>query len=61
MLEIVHDLAPSAQLYFATAFISAASFAANIRALRDAGCNVIVDDVTYFAEGPSRTGRSPRP
>jgi len=56
MLEIVHDLAPSASLYFATAFNGAASFAANIRALRDAGCNVIVDDVTYFAEGAFQDG-----
>ncbi len=52
MLEIVHDLAPGAQLYFATAFISPASFAQNIRDLRDAGCKVIVDDVTYFNESP---------
>ena len=56
MLEIVHDLAPSAQLYFATAFDSSASFAANIRALRDAGCTVIIDDVTYFSEGAFQDG-----
>jgi hypothetical protein len=50
MLEIVHDLAPGAQLLFATAFGSQASFADNIRALRAAGADVIVDDVAYFAE-----------
>jgi hypothetical protein len=50
MLEIVHDLAPGAQLLFATAFESQASFAANILALRAAGADVIVDDVAYFAE-----------
>jgi hypothetical protein len=50
MLEIVHDLAPGAQLLFATAFNSQASFAANIQALRAAGADVIVDDVAYFAE-----------
>ena len=50
MLEIVHDLAPGAQLGFATAFTSDASFADNIRALRAAGCDVIVDDVLYFNE-----------
>ena len=33
MLEIIHDLAPNAQLYFATAFTSIASFAQNIRDL----------------------------
>ena len=37
MLEILHDLAPSAELGFATAFTSDASFADNIRALRFAG------------------------
>ena len=50
MLEILTDLAPGADLLFATAFTSQASFAANIIALRDAGADVIVDDVGYFAE-----------
>jgi subtilisin-like proprotein convertase family protein len=53
MMEIVHDLAPGAQLFFATAFTSADSFAANIRALRfQSHCDVIIDDVIYFAESP---------
>jgi uncharacterized repeat protein (TIGR01451 family) len=56
MLEIVHDLAPGADLYFATAFSGVASFASNIRALRDAGCHVIIDDVTYFNEGAFQDG-----
>ncbi|MFN8502510.1 hypothetical protein [Kouleothrix sp.] len=47
MLEIVHDLAPGAQLYFATAFSGVASFANNIKALRAAGCDIIIDDVSY--------------
>ena len=51
MLEIVHDLAPGADLYFATALDSEAQFAANIAALQAAGCSIIVDDVFYFAEG----------
>ncbi|HET9620017.1 MAG TPA: S8 family serine peptidase [Kofleriaceae bacterium] len=53
MMEIVHDLAPGAQLFFATAFTSPESFADNIRALRfQAHCDVIIDDVIYFAESP---------
>jgi len=56
MLEIVHALAPGAQLFFATAFTSDASFADNIRALRAAGCDVIVDDVFYFNEPPYQDG-----
>nr|MBP8274299.1 S8 family serine peptidase [Acidobacteriota bacterium] len=58
MLEIIHDLAPGAQLYFATAFNGLTSFAANIRALRDAGCTIIVDDVFYFAETPFQDGQA---
>ena len=50
MLEIVHDLAPGAQLYFATGITGQAQFAANIEALCDAGANVIVDDIGYFLE-----------
>lgn len=56
MLEIVHSIAPGAQLFFATAFTSDASFADNIRALRAAGCDVIVDDVFYFNEPPYQDG-----
>src|SRR5262249_42456586 len=41
ILEIVHDLAPGADLYFATAFSGVASFAENIRALHAAGCRII--------------------
>jgi hypothetical protein len=52
MLEIIHDLAPAAELYFATAWLGIESFADNILALRNAGCDVIVDDVTYFNESP---------
>jgi Subtilase family len=52
MMEIVHDLAPGAKLFFATAFSGQASFADNIRTLRFTyGCHIIVDDVNYFAEG----------
>jgi hypothetical protein len=57
MIQAVHDLAPGAGLAFATAFISETSFADNIVALKDAGANVIADDVIYsdepfFQDGP---------
>ena len=47
LLEIVHDLAPGAELYFATGFGGQAQMAANIEALCEAGANVIVDDIGY--------------
>ena len=51
MMEIVHDLAPSANLFFATAFNSEGSFADNIRDLRfKYHCDIIVDDISYFDE-----------
>jgi hypothetical protein len=58
MLEIIHDLAPGAQLYFATAINGIASFAQNIRDLRAAGCDIIVDDVGYFVESPFQDGQT---
>ncbi|MEJ7737987.1 MAG: choice-of-anchor Q domain-containing protein [Chitinophagaceae bacterium] len=59
MLQIVHDLAPKAQLFFATAFISDASFADNILALRNApyNCDIIIDDIFYFNEPVFQDGR----
>src|SRR6266850_4860595 len=59
MLEIVHDLAPGAQLYFATALSTPGTFANNIRNLRAAGCEIIVDDVFYFVESPFQDGQAP--
>ncbi|SFQ36728.1 S8 family serine peptidase [Hymenobacter arizonensis] len=50
MAEIVHDVAPGAKIAFNTAFLGQASFANGIIRLADNGCNVIVDDVFYFAE-----------
>lgn len=56
MLEIIHDLAPGAQLYFATADGGTATFAQNILNLQSAGCNILVDDVGYFNESPFQDG-----
>ncbi|MBO0357882.1 S8 family serine peptidase [Hymenobacter sp. BT186] len=50
MAEIVHDVAPGAKIAFNTAFLGQASFANGIQRLADNGCNIIVDDVYYFAE-----------
>jgi hypothetical protein len=53
MLQIVHDLAPKAQLFFASAFISEAGFATNIERLRTVyNCDIICDDVSYSDEAP---------
>ncbi len=48
MAEIVHDVAPGAEIYFHTANNTSTNFAQGIIALANAGCKVIVDDVTYF-------------
>jgi hypothetical protein len=50
MMQLIHDVAPRSSLAFYTAFESAEDFAAGIVALANAGSNVIVDDVIYFAE-----------
>jgi Subtilase family len=56
MLQIIHDLAPHAELAFATAFESEETFAQNIERLArpasagGAGADVIVDDVAWFEE-----------
>ena len=54
MLQIVHDVAPKADLCFATANTGEVGFADNIRRLADkkgpCRADVVVDDVTYFSE-----------
>jgi hypothetical protein len=56
MLQVIHDLAPHAELAFATAYSTELEFAKNIERLAapvsagGGGANVIVDDVGYFAE-----------
>ncbi|HUI27772.1 MAG TPA: hypothetical protein VL403_16940, partial [Candidatus Kryptonia bacterium] len=50
MLEIVSDLAPGASLFFATTGDSDAAMATNVQALRNAGCDIIVDDVGFLDE-----------
>jgi hypothetical protein len=51
MLQIVHDVAPGAQLYFQTGFISEYNMAAGIiQAAAEPGVDIIVDDLTYLKE-----------
>lgn len=53
MMEIVHDMAPDANLVFASAFNGPEQFAQNIRDLRFVyHADIIVDDVIYFFESP---------
>ena len=56
MLEIVYDLAPGAQLFYASGFNGEAQFAQNILDLRSAGCDIIIDDIGYFDESPFQDG-----
>src|SRR5262249_27767050 len=58
MMEIIQHIAPAASLFFATADNSITSFAQNIRDLRTAGCDIIVDDVFYFVETPFQDGQT---
>lgn len=50
MAEIVHDVAPGAELAFNTAEGGQAAFAQGIINLSNKGCKVITDDEIYFAE-----------
>jgi len=50
MLQIIHDVAPEAELAFRTGFISASDFAKGIKELEQVGCDIIVDDITYVTE-----------
>ncbi|MGD1921743.1 MAG: peptidase S8, partial [Pleurocapsa sp.] len=53
MAQLIHDLAPGADLAFSSVFISEADFAQQIRDLADptkGDADVLVDDIIYFAE-----------
>jgi hypothetical protein len=50
MAQIVHDLAPGADIDFASAFNGELAFAKNIGDLYNEGARVIADDVAYFNE-----------
>jgi cytoskeletal protein CcmA (bactofilin family) len=58
MLQIVHDVAPGAELYFRTGFITAGDFAKGIRDLKtNQNADIIVDDITYITEPFYTDGR----
>ncbi len=50
MAQLVHSIAPGAQIYFYTCGNTDQSMAQAITALQQAGCQIIVDDVNYFDE-----------
>ncbi len=50
MAEEVHQVAPGAQLYFAAVGDTVTSFAVAIASLQAAGCQVIVDDISFVQE-----------
>ena len=56
MLQIVHDVAPGADLAFRTGFLGPVDMAKGIKDLEQAGCDVIVDDVSYISEPFFRDG-----
>jgi hypothetical protein len=61
MLQIVHDVAPKANLAFRTGFLSAGDFAKGILELADpslegGACDIIVDDLSYITEPFFRDG-----
>jgi len=57
MMQIIHDIAPGAELAFHTAFGGEANFAQGIRDLADSGADIIVDDVLYLAEPMFQDGQ----
>ena len=50
MAQLIYDVAPEVSLAFYNAFEGPVKFAEGIKALAEAGCTVIVDDITYFTQ-----------
>jgi hypothetical protein len=50
MIEIIHDIAPDADIVFANAFdLSGNIISQAVDALKNTGCQIIIDDVSYYA------------
>jgi len=56
MLQIVHDIAPGAELAFRTGYLGEKDMARGIRELANSGTDVIVDDLSYITEPFFRDG-----
>ena len=50
MLQIIHDIAPGAELAFRTGFLGEQDMAMGIEELVAEGCDIIVDDLSYITE-----------
>ena len=50
MMELIHDIAPGAELFFHSVGFSISDFAQAIRVLASAGSDVIVDDIGFLNE-----------
>lgn len=50
MAQLIHDIAPGADILFHTAFLGQANYAQGIIDLAQAGADIIVDDVLYLGE-----------
>ncbi|MFD1314113.1 S8 family serine peptidase [Namhaeicola litoreus] len=50
MLQILHDVAPASELAFHTGILSPRNFELAIKALQEANCDIIVDDITFPTE-----------
>ena len=58
MMQLIHDIAPGANLIFQQAGANTTEFANNILALANAGANIIVDDIGYLDEPMFQDGVS---
>jgi hypothetical protein len=59
MAELVHKIAPGAQIYFATWGGNESASAQAVASLEAAGCNVIVDDISWTSSEPFYQDGSP--
>ena len=57
LMQIIHDIAPGAELAFHTAFDGLANFVQGIRDLANTGASVIVDDIIFLSEPLFQDGR----